>query len=307
MNNIHSLLDNLNAMIPLSAGFRNDLQPMMTEKNKRLNYVFFKRGQIAKKAWQLISGFIVVLRKGAADEEVLERIYFANDIVTDLDSFFETHPIRFRYVAATEVTVLEINRSDVMKLQKYPETAKLIQHITLIDKKATEDLVQMLRLPEQDRVRFFLENYPITGLPACYCASLLNVPLDKYSAYADTIEFSSLANKDLETDNRNQIAYKIRNHITDNYASIDIGNSQHIAELFNMTSVTLNRLYRKNFGTTIHKFVVRCRMLKARNLLKNSELSIGKIALAVGYKNIFHFSKVFKNYYGYPPRKDKTK
>lgn len=312
MNNIDRLLDDLNNMVPLSAGFWNDLQPMMTEKDKKTNYVFLKPGQIAKKAWQLISGFILVIRTNGAGDEIVERIYYPKDIVTDLDSFFEMVPIRFKFIAVGAVTVLEIERFNVMKLLQYAETSKLIQHITFIEKKATEELVQMLRLPEQERVEFFMKNYPIKGLPAHYCASLLNLSLDRYSAYAEAVEIASHQrpggpglDEENDPENTNNTAYKIKSFLMTNYVSLDIGNSGKIAGLFSMTSVTLNRLFIKTFGFTVHKFVIKCRMEKAQSLLKNGDLTIGKIALAVGYKNIFHFSKVFKAYYGYSPKQDK--
>lgn len=313
MNNIDLLLDDLNLMIPLSAGFWNDLQPMMTEKHKKTGHLFLKPGQVAKKAWQLVSGFILAIRTHTSGEEIMERIYYPKDIVTDLDSFFEMVPIRYKFVAVGNVTVLEIKRNDVMKLQQYAETGKLIQHVTFLDKKATEEIVQMLRLPEEERVKFFLENYPIAGLPAQYCASFLNLNLENYLGYAEAIEISGeLQPKEFnsieenENDYSNNTAYKIKAYITSNYTNRNIGNTRKIAEQFNMTSVTLNRLFIKTFGFTIHKFVIKCRMLRAQELLKSGNFTIGNIALTIGYKNIFHFSKVFKNHYGYTPKLGKT-
>lgn len=310
MNNVHRLLDDLNNMVPLSAGFWNDLQPMVTEKHKKNNYVFLKPGRIANKGWQLVSGFILVIRTTSEGEEIVEKIYYPKDVVADLNSFVEEVPVRFKFIAVGPVTVLEIERSDVMKLLlRYPETNKLIQHITLIEKKATEELVQLLRLPEKDRVIFFMEHYPIQGLPEQYCASILNLPVALYSAYAQTVLSSSLSqperadhseNKDDEYSNQ---AYKIKRFIIDHHTSPEINHSQKIAASFNMTTVTLNRLFLKTFGYTVHKFVIKCKMTKALELLENGDLPVGKIGLAVGYQSIFHFSKVFKAYYGYPPKK----
>jgi len=43
-------------------------------------------------------------------------------------------------------------------------------------------------------------------------------------------------------------------------------------------------------------------MMKATELLKMTNLSIGDIGNAVGYPNQLHFSRAFKNTYGIPPK-----
>ena len=42
-------------------------------------------------------------------------------------------------------------------------------------------------------------------------------------------------------------------------------------------------------------------MEKAYKLLNENEAQVGETAIAVGYKTIYHFSRSFKKYYGYPP------
>ena len=49
------------------------------------------------------------------------------------------------------------------------------------------------------------------------------------------------------------------------------------------------------------------RMVKAAELLKLTDLSIGDIANAVGYPNQLHFSRAFKNVYGISPREWRNK
>ncbi|MBC8986506.1 helix-turn-helix domain-containing protein [Pedobacter sp. N36a] len=309
MKNIARLLNDLNNMTPLSAGFWNEIQPLVIEKHRKLGYLFLKPGQIASKAWYLIAGFILTIRAGSDREEIVEKIYYPKDIVTDLESFFELIPVRFKFLAVGEVTVLEIKRPGITKLEQYPETCKLIQHVTFIEKKGTEEILQMLRLPEEERVKFFLENYPVTDLPPHYGASFLNLSLDKYLTQAQQLassnQIKTKESEDLE--NTNTIAYKIMAYLIANYAQPEIGNTKKIAAMFNMTSVTLNRLFTKIFGFTVYKFITKQRMTNAEKLLKSEPLTVGKVALAVGYKNIFHFSKVFKSYYGYPPKQNKKR
>ena len=309
MKNIDRLLNDLNNMSPLSVGFWKDLQPMMEEKRKKNGHIFLKPGKFARKAWQLISGFIVSVKISDTGDQFVARIYYPKDIVTDLESFFENVPVRYQFIGIGETLVLEINKPDVIKLLQYPETNKLIQHITILENKALENLVEMLRLSDIKKVTYFLTYYQIGGLPAQYCASLLNLPLDIYLAYLE--ELAQLENikpriptsgEQDTLENTSNEAYLIKAYLLVHYKDPDIGNTKKIAAQFNMTSVTLDRLFIKHFDFTIYKFITMRRMRKADELLKDGKLAIGQVASAVGYKNIFHFSKIFKSYYGYPPK-----
>ena len=48
-------------------------------------------------------------------------------------------------------------------------------------------------------------------------------------------------------------------------------------------------------------------MVKAAELLKLTDLSIGDIGNAVGYPNQLHFSRAFKHTYGISPREWRNK
>lgn len=69
----------------------------------------------------------------------------------------------------------------------------------------------------------------------------------------------------------------------------------------------LNRSY---FGKIFHdvvgkppqQFLLNYRMIKATELLKLNQFTIGEISNAVGYQNQLHFSRAFKNIYGVSPR-----
>lgn len=294
-------------MFPLSAGFWNDLPLMMAEKQRKSGYVFLKPGNLALKAWQLISGFILVIRSGPNQQEIVERIYYPKQIVTDLRSFFEGIPTRAKFVAVGDVIVLEIKKADVIKLQKYAETQKVVQHVMLMDTKAADSLVQMFRLPVADRVAFFLDNYQAKGLPHKYCASLLNLSEDEYLENKILRESSDIApltanNLEEHLEDSSYSAYKIKSFILKNLSNPDFGDTRKIAAHFYITNRTLNRLFTKTFGTTVSKFILKRRMEKAYKLLNENELHVGETAIAVGYKNIYHFSRSFKRYYGHSPK-----
>lgn len=62
-----------------------------------------------------------------------------------------------------------------------------------------------------------------------------------------------------------------------------------------------SRLFRKHTGTTAERYLKKLRLNQAVRLLQQSGLSVKEIALQVGFKDPFHFSKAFKSDHGVSP------
>jgi AraC-like DNA-binding protein len=74
-----------------------------------------------------------------------------------------------------------------------------------------------------------------------------------------------------------------------------------IANEVGLSPEHLVRLFRKHEGTTPIKFVWNYRILRASEYLTQTGLSIGEIALRCGFKNSFHFARMFKSTTGTTP------
>lgn len=61
------------------------------------------------------------------------------------------------------------------------------------------------------------------------------------------------------------------------------------------------RLFRQATGESPRDFVVRARLEKAAMLLRESELTVTEVAEALGYQNIYFFSRQFREKLGQPP------
>lgn len=59
--------------------------------------------------------------------------------------------------------------------------------------------------------------------------------------------------------------------------------------------------FRKLVGMSPIAYLARWRMLKARELLRDTSSTIARVAETVGYGSEFSFSKAFKRFYGIPP------
>jgi two-component system response regulator YesN len=72
---------------------------------------------------------------------------------------------------------------------------------------------------------------------------------------------------------------------------------------FNISVGYLSALIKKETGTAYSDYVVAKRLNMAKELLGNAQLSIQEIVERVGYKDYFHFNKLFKKHFGITPSK----
>ena len=69
-----------------------------------------------------------------------------------------------------------------------------------------------------------------------------------------------------------------------------------------LSSYYISKLFKNETGDTPINYLIRLRMKKAGELLEEDPtLSIQTVAAAVGYEDAYHFSKLFKKYYGLSP------
>lgn len=75
-----------------------------------------------------------------------------------------------------------------------------------------------------------------------------------------------------------------------------------IAENMYLSSFYISKIFKSETGDTPINYLISLRMEKAREILdQNPEESIQETAAAVGYEDAYHFSKLFKKYYGISP------
>jgi AraC-like DNA-binding protein len=78
---------------------------------------------------------------------------------------------------------------------------------------------------------------------------------------------------------------------------------ERLARRLGVSRPYLAAVFRRETGQTLHDYVTERRVANAKELLRHSELGVGEIAARLGYKTIFHFSRVFKERTGASPRK----
>jgi transcriptional regulator GlxA family with amidase domain len=74
-----------------------------------------------------------------------------------------------------------------------------------------------------------------------------------------------------------------------------------LARQAGLSAPQLTRRFRAAVGCPPARFVIQCRLDRARSLLRETGLSVGQVAEALGYEDIFFFSRQYKQFMGQPP------
>ncbi len=92
-----------------------------------------------------------------------------------------------------------------------------------------------------------------------------------------------------------EIASEIRTRPGDNWA-VDIQASRACLSRSQYT-----RRFSGLFGAAPTAFVIRCRLERASQLLTETDMTVREVSEVLGYRDLFFFSRQFKNHFGVPP------
>lgn len=78
-----------------------------------------------------------------------------------------------------------------------------------------------------------------------------------------------------------------------------------LARLANVSLRQLERLFRQHLGRSLGEHYLALRLDRARDLLRQTSLSILETALACGFASASHFSRSYRERFGHPPRAER--
>lgn len=76
---------------------------------------------------------------------------------------------------------------------------------------------------------------------------------------------------------------------------------ENLAQKFYISKYHLGCLFKKATGFTINEYIINCRIMKARELLRKN-LPVSQVGEMVGYYNVSHFIRTFKKLTGISPK-----
>lgn len=91
-------------------------------------------------------------------------------------------------------------------------------------------------------------------------------------------------------------------YIEDNCTNIELTN-ESISKKFGFHPRHINRLVSQKTGYSLHKYLIIKRIQKAAALLIQTKVPIALVGARVGFNNVYHFSRYFKQIMGLSPMK----
>ncbi|SNR96757.1 Two-component response regulator, YesN/AraC family, consists of REC and AraC-type DNA-binding domains [Anaerovirgula multivorans] len=101
-----------------------------------------------------------------------------------------------------------------------------------------------------------------------------------------------------KTDSNTRAIESVKKYVRENYMK-DISLND-VADYIELSSYYLSRLFKKIEGENFKDYLIKTRMEKAKQLLREERKSIKETALEVGYEDPNYFSRAFKKYVGIP-------
>jgi AraC-like DNA-binding protein len=97
-----------------------------------------------------------------------------------------------------------------------------------------------------------------------------------------------------------QTIYKVKEQMLEHLETPPV--IKDLAVGANMSPSKLKRLFKQIFGDSIFSYYQEFRMKDAARLLKEEKLSVSDVGYQLGFINLSHFSKVFKEHIGMKPK-----
>lgn len=98
-----------------------------------------------------------------------------------------------------------------------------------------------------------------------------------------------------------QLIYKIKEQILEDLAVPPV--IKQLGAHAGISPTKLKRLFRQIFGNSIFSYYQEFRMKEAARLLKQEKLPVSEVGYRLGFTNLSHFSRVFKEHMGMNPKR----
>lgn len=103
---------------------------------------------------------------------------------------------------------------------------------------------------------------------------------------------------------KHKVVELITHYINENYMH-EISLEMFAKDMY-LSQVYISKIFKEETGHSPIHYLIKRRLAKAKEILENEHLPVKLVSNQVGYGDVYHFSKLFKKYYGYPPSKAKS-
>jgi YesN/AraC family two-component response regulator len=97
----------------------------------------------------------------------------------------------------------------------------------------------------------------------------------------------------------NELSTQIREYILENLS--ENLTADHLCNVFFTNKQKLHSIFKEHFNDSIHNYIIKKRIEKAKTLLSQTTKTIDTIAFETGFPNYNYFIKIFKKRTGFSP------
>ena len=131
-----------------------------------------------------------------------------------------------------------------------------------------------------------------------YWGAGMDEDIIKASIHALTVAVNKLPQIGCNDNSKDDRLMAMINFIQSNYQYVTL---EALAAKFHLSEPYISKFIKDKSGKTFGEHVAYVRMKKAKVLLKNGNMTVENIALAVGYQNVEHFNRLFKKMFEMTP------
>lgn len=133
-----------------------------------------------------------------------------------------------------------------------------------------------------------------------YWGAGMDEDIIKASIHALVVAVNKLPMIQTDDSNKDDRLMAMLNYIQSNYHDITL---EDMAKQFHLSEPYISKYIKDKSGKTFGEHVTGIRMKRAKNLLKNGNMTVENISYAVGYQNVEHFNRTFKKSFQMTPMK----
>lgn len=226
------------------------------------------------------------------------RIYGENDsIMTCDDSDYAAKLPGDEAVRNLVYKAERENMQEYLKLLIKNYTQKAINP-SLVSDQMIELLIEIksqLTQVYKDRAFFILRHQNIWNLYKVRTVRRLGTLMDRVICEASVDIENIIENKGNYSLMSRIIDYIHQNCMSPAFSATEVANEVNLSRNYFL------KIFKENMGMVFGDYVTKIRMDKAKELLKNTDMTVYSISLEVGYESQYHFSRKFKSLYGVSP------
>lgn len=222
---------------------------------------------IGKTTYETQAGDLLIINAGTAHEERVRGKY----------------PLRYCVCAVTDLQIKGMKKDQIILKNQKPviktgEENTFFNHIfqLLINETLSSD-------PLKNEI----------------CSMLAQSLIIKILDYYERNKEECFKNQTSKAELKNEIVLQVQEYLNQNFKEkITLKDA---AQRVNINPCYLERIFKKNTGTSFTQYIMDRRLGYAQNLLRDTKKSIAQIAEESGYDNQSYFSQLFKKRFGCTP------